>query len=58
MPRDYKREYDRQKEKDKIIACHVPPQLAEDFTAKCELNNTTKNALIKKWIEKFTYGEK
>lgn len=57
MPRDLKREYELEKKKSKLIGVKVPIQLNEDFTAKCELNNTTKNALIKKWIEDYTYKQ-
>lgn len=57
--RDYKREYQLNKEKDKakykLIGVKVTRELEADFSAKCELNGTTKNGLIKKWIEEYTY---
>lgn len=53
--RDYKRENELRKNKEKSIRCVMSPRLFEDFSAKCELNGTTKNGLIKKWIEEYTY---
>lgn len=55
--RNYQKEYQAKKEKHKQIACMVSPTLFDDFTAKCELNNTTKNAIIKQWIEEYTYNQ-
>lgn len=55
--RDYKHENELRKGKEKSIRCVLKPQLYDDFTAKCELNGETKNGLIKKWIEKYTYSD-
>lgn len=55
--RDYKKEYQREKEQSKHIGVKVEPKLFEDFTAKAELNGTNKNALLKAFIEAYTYGD-
>ena len=39
------------KDKMKLISASVTPEIFEQFTAKCEAQNTTKNAIIKQWIE-------
>lgn len=59
--RDYKREQanrDKSKENTINIGLNVPKTLNEDFTAKVELENTTKSAKIKELISNYTYGEK
>lgn len=45
--RDYKKEYAREKDQSKHIGLKVEPTLFEAFTAKTELNGTTKNAVLK-----------
>lgn len=47
MARDYSREYELRKTKDKAITAHIPPQDAEDFKAKCTLNGFSVNTFIK-----------
>lgn len=56
--RDYKREYERSKHFYKKLSINIPPELYEDFNTKVELDGTTKNNLLKKWIEEYTYGER
>ncbi len=55
--RDYKRAYELERKNHKMIGVKITKQLEADFTAKCELNGETKNGLIKKWIEKYTYSD-
>lgn len=54
--RDYKKEYAREKNQSKHIGLKVEPTLFEAFTAKTELNGTTKNAVLKACAEAYTYG--
>lgn len=54
--RDYKKEYDREKIRSKILPIKVTPELFDDFTAKAELNGTNKNAVLKACAEAYTYG--
>lgn len=54
--RDYKKEYAREKDQSKHIGLKVEPTLFEAFTAKTELNGTTKNAVLKACAEAYTYG--
>lgn len=55
--RNYSLEYQRERNNKRNLTCSLTPQLYDDFTAKCELNGETKNGLIKKWIEKYTYSD-
>lgn len=62
MARDYKREYQLRKEKGnksayKTIATIVPIDIAEEFKAKCALDNITANAIIKDFIYSYINGE-
>ena len=54
--RNYQREYELSKNKDKIIGIRISVDMAKDFESKCDLNGISKNALIKKWIENYTYN--
>jgi hypothetical protein len=54
--RDYKKEYAREKDQSKHIGLKVEPTLFDAFTAKTELNGTTKNAVLKACAEAYTYG--
>lgn len=47
MARNYSREYELRKTKDKAITAHIPPQDAEDFKAKCALDGFSVNTFIK-----------
>ena len=50
MPRDYHKAYEQIKDKKKLIGVQVYTQTAEDFKAKCYLNETTPNAFLKACI--------
>ena len=54
--RDYKKEYERERDQTKHIGLKVDPVLFEAFTAKTELNGTNKNAVLKACAEAYTYG--
>lgn len=57
MPRDYKRErLQPNKQNKKLVSVEVQKNVFEDFTAKCELQGTNKNAFLKDCIDAFTYG--
>lgn len=57
MPRDYKKErLQPNKLNKKLIGVEVKKEIFEDFTAKCELQGTSKNAFLKECIDAFTYG--
>lgn len=54
--RDYKREWETEKARGvKLVGAKISEQLKDDFEAKCESNNTTKNAVLKSYIERYTY---
>jgi hypothetical protein len=57
--RDYSKEWEREKERRKITEARVfgkvAPQVAVDFDAKCAANGTTKNAVLKSYIMRYTY---
>ena len=62
--RDYNAEYERSKGRDKLISVHLPLDTALDFDAKVSLEpldengkKVTKNSLLRKWIEEYTYGK-
>lgn len=62
MARDYKKEQELRKarkanENTVNIGLNVPKTLSKDFTAKVELEGTTKSAKIKELISSYTYGE-
>lgn len=54
--RDYKKEYEHEKTRSKILPIKVTPELFDAFTAKAELNGTNKNAVLKACAEAYTYG--
>ena len=54
--RDYHKEYERDKSKKKNVGVQITPDLFDAFTAKTELNGTTKNAVLKACAEAYTYG--
>lgn len=54
--RDYKKEYENEKTRSKILPIKVTPEFFDDFTAKAELNGTNKNAVLKACAEAYTYG--
>ncbi len=53
MPRDYHKAYEQIKDKKKLIGVQVYTQTAEDFKAKCYLNETTPNAFLKACIDAY-----
>lgn len=61
MARDYKREYALRKEKDyggwRTLGASVPSTLAEDFKAKCSLDDTTPNAIMRAFIQAYVNNE-
>lgn len=66
MARDYKHENELRKKRRQegkatetttLISSTIPKTLSEDFTAKVELEGTTKSAKIKELISIYTYGE-
>lgn len=52
--RNYHKEYERDKNKKKIISVQVTPELFEAFTAKSEADGIAKNAILKICIEAYT----
>lgn len=59
MARDYKHEYQLAKDKRdwKTLGTSIPKTLAEDFKAKCSLEGTTPNALMKAFIYAYVNNE-
>lgn len=59
MARDYKHEYAIRKDKGayKIISTQIPSEVAEEFKAKCALDNTTANSLLKEFIHSYINGD-
>ena len=57
--RDYAKEYAREKEsrqaREKMVGAKLSKQLADDFEKKCAENGKTKNAVLKRYIERYTY---
>ena len=56
---DYKHAYAIRKDKDarKTLGASVPTATAEEFKAKCALENITPGALIKEFIHSYINGE-
>ena len=57
---EYKRNYAREAETAKArgetrVSIKVTKQVLEDFKKQCEKNGTTRNAVITKYIERYTY---
>lgn len=56
--RDYKHEAETAKARgETILTIKVSKPLAEDFRTKCAANETNKNAVLKRYIERYTYEE-
>lgn len=53
MARNYSREYELRKTKDKAITAHIPPQDADDMKAKCALDGISVNAFIKACVDAY-----
>ena len=57
--RDYAKEYAKEREKrlarEKMVGAKLSRQLADEFEAKCTRNGKTKNAVLKSYIERYTY---
>ena len=53
--RDYGKEYEREKSRAKIIPIKVSPEFFDAFTAKTELDGTSKNTVLKGCAEAYTY---
>lgn len=54
--RDYKHEAETAKLRgETILTMKVSKTMAEDFKAKCTANDTNKNAVLKRYIERYTY---
>lgn len=63
--RDYAKEHILRKEREKTVGVRIPAEMLIDFDAKIALEPIghdgkalTRNALIRKWIEEYTYGVK
>ena len=59
MARDYKHEYAIRKDKDKrkILSTVVPSEIADEFKAKCSLDETTTSAILKEFVYAYTNGD-
>lgn len=59
MARNYKREYQLAKNRDKrkTLATTVSEDVAEDFKAKCSLDETTPNAILRAFIQSYVNNE-
>ncbi len=56
--RDYKREAETAKARgEKYWSLKVSGKLATDFTAKCAKNGVSKNAVLRRYIERYTYDD-
>ena len=57
--RNYAREWEtekiRIKENEARIVVKTTPKINDDFSAKCAANGTNKNAVLKRYIERYTY---
>ena len=63
MPRDYKKEYAREKNKDyrnkdERIIFRVRRNLFEDFSAKCEMNGVSKTKVLTEFVESYVFDDK
>lgn len=61
MPRDYKQEYEKEKDKDYRknfvnISIRVRKSIFEDFSSKCELSGVSKTKVLTDMIEDYVYG--
>lgn len=59
MARNYKREYQLAKNRDKrkTLATTISEDVAEDFKAKCSLDETTPNAILQAFIQAYINNE-
>lgn len=59
--RDYAKEWQREKarraETEVVIRTKVSPQIAADFTARCEDNGMTRYAAIKEFVIRYANGD-
>lgn len=59
--RDYAKEYQREKARraatEARIVVKVAPKLNEDFELKCTQQGTSRNAVLKNFIERYTYDD-
>lgn len=57
--RDLKREWQLEKErtkgKESRVVVKIDTATNEAFATKCELNGTNRNAVLKRYIERYTY---
>lgn len=54
--RDYAKEWETAKLRGELkVGVKVSKQLSDDFSAKCAANGTNKNAVLKRYIERYTY---
>lgn len=63
--RDYAKEHELRKNHERTVGVRLPLELLADFDAKIALEpvgedgkKITRNGLIRKWIEEYTYGSK
>ena len=54
---DYKRRYEDDKDRIKLVTAKVPARLAEEFEAKLALEGSNKNKKIRGWIEGYVYND-
>lgn len=54
--RDYRKEYEREREQGKKIGVKVTPEFFNQFTEKTEQNGTNKNAVLKACAEAYVSG--
>lgn len=57
-----KRDYQKERQAaiargEKMIGVKVTEKMAADFTTRCQLEGTTKNAVLYNYIEQYTYGK-
>lgn len=59
--RDYAKEWQREKahraKTEARVSIKITPELADAFAKKCALNSTTRNAVLKSYIERYVYQD-
>lgn len=59
--RDYAKEYQREKARRAVtetrIGVKLTPKIASDFENKCKANGATRNAVLRRYIERYTYED-
>lgn len=55
--RNYRKEYERERDQGKKIGVKVTPELFNAFTVKTEQNSTNKNAVLKACAEAYVSGK-